>query len=441
MSPWHVVSQVGTNDNFFPELSASEGRILVVVDKPGHPSLVANHILSRVQEAGFVPIRRSVDLLNIALAIYTADLRVWRDYAEGRWTRDFVVYAPVVDPPSWSTALPILNSLLTFLTGDRWEVVLREKSEQGESQELQTTTQTRPEVVSLFSGGLDSFVGAIDLLSGPARIALVGQYGNSRNDQRSAYSVLEGVHADRMIPFWFHVLPPLGRDVDGKKRQGENTMRSRSLLFFALGTAVASAIGDQIPLYIPENGLISLNVPLTPARMGSLSTRTTHPYIIKLYRELLIALGIAVPLLTPYRFVTKGEMLANASDAGLLAAGVHETMSCARPSMGRLHGLEVGIHCGYCVPCIIRRAALRVVGMDTETHHYDILTGDASSRETRGADRRAFEMALERTRTMRPLQLVSEVVSSGPIETADVDASVGVFRRGLDEVRQFLNGA
>jgi 7-cyano-7-deazaguanine synthase in queuosine biosynthesis len=439
MSRWHIVMQIGTSDNFFPELPTGDGHILVAIDKPGHPSGVANQILSRVHAEGFVPSPRSVDLLNIALATYTADLRVWRGYSEDRWTRDFVVYAPVGDPASWSATLPLLHSLLTFLTGDRWEIVLREKSEQHRSEEPQTMEQPRPDIVSLFSGGLDSFVGAIDLLAGPARIALVGQYGNSRNEQQSAYEALERVHADRITPFWFHVLPPLGRDLDGKKRQGEDTMRSRSLLFFALGTAVASAIGNQIPLYIPENGLISLNVPLTPARMGSSSTRTTHPYVIKLYRELLSACGIAVPVMTPYRFVTKGEMLANARNPALLAAGVHETMSCARPSMGRQHRLEVGIHCGYCVPCIIRRAALRVVGMDTETHHFDILTGDATPRETRGADRRAFEMAIERTRTMRPLQLVSEVVSSGPIEPDEIDSSVGVFRRGLDEVTQFLN--
>ena len=61
----------------------------------------------------------------------------------------------------------------------------------------------------------------------------------------------------------------------------ELSMRSRSLLYLALGLAAAASFGAATPLIIPENGWISLNPPLTTNRLGSLSTRTTHPYFLE----------------------------------------------------------------------------------------------------------------------------------------------------------------
>ncbi|MFX4393007.1 hypothetical protein ABTA65_20265, partial [Acinetobacter baumannii] len=61
-------------------------------------------------------------------------------------------------------------------------------------------------------------------------------------------------------------------------------MRTRSFNFIAFGALIATALSKNhfsnkiIKLYIPENGLISINPPLTPRRIGALSTRTTHPY-------------------------------------------------------------------------------------------------------------------------------------------------------------------
>ncbi|MXE16511.1 DNA-binding protein, partial [Escherichia coli] len=59
------------------------------------------------------------------------------------------------------------------------------------------------------------------------------------------------------------------------------TMRTRSLNFLALAAVGACAVQEisqqeKIDFFVPENGFISLNAPLTPRRIGSLSTRTTH---------------------------------------------------------------------------------------------------------------------------------------------------------------------
>ena len=75
------------------------------------------------------------------------------------------------------------------------------------------------------------------------------------------------------------------------------TMRTRSLNFLAFAAVGACAVQavsqqDQIDLFVPENGFISLNAPLTNRRIGTLSTRTTHPHFMAGIQNLFGAVGI-----------------------------------------------------------------------------------------------------------------------------------------------------
>ena len=248
------------------------------------------------------------------------------------------------------------------------------------------------------------------------------------------YDALKPSFGAQMLPFWFYLVPPKMN----KDQIVESTMRARSLLFLSLGTAVASALAPGAPLYIPENGPISLNIPLTFGRAGTHSTRTTHPHTIDLFRRLLVALGINITLCTPYRFLTKGEMLRDCKDQTALNAGVHSTMSCSSPQAGRFHCRPVGQHCGYCVPCIIRRSALQVAGLDSEPHHVDVRDPSIQANTAAGSDKRAFLMAITRVGQMTPLQVTCELLSAGPIDSQEIDDLTAVFRRGLEEVERFL---
>jgi len=81
---------------------------------------------------------------------------------------------------------------------------------------------------------------------------------------------------------------------------------------------VASAVDPACPLYVPENGFIGINVPLSASRSGSASTRTTHPHFMALMRQVLDAVGLPNPVVNPYRLATKGEALAASRDPDLL---------------------------------------------------------------------------------------------------------------------------
>ena len=278
-------------------------------------------------------------------------------------------------------------------------------------------------------------IGAIDALGRGETPLFVGHYaggeGATSVSQRKVRDHLVTRFGDGRIRFASCRLSiPKGR-----AGSTEATTRGRSILFLALGTLAAAGTGATRML-VPENGLISLNVPLTPARGGSLSTRTTHPHLIALYRQLLEALGIAVAVELPYRFATKGEMMRGCADQGFLATALADSISCAHPAAGRFLGVGGSQrHCGYCFPCLIRRAAIGVWGDDPTTYTFERLVGLSRGRR---ADLRALGLALARYEQQPPG--LADLLAAGPLP-GDVEEGqnyLGVFRRGLGELRGFF---
>ena len=436
---WHIIARIGPKDAFAPILTPADPRIEVAIDQPGNNNQVVHHLLEDLYKCGLTPSTEALDLLNLAVAAYTADLRVPRTFSDDRWRREFCVYLPVRSPDKWNALKAQVSSLLSFLTGDVWGLEFRSLGEQP-TPAPGIPLVAPPSLVCLFSGGLDSFAGALDILSQTSdHVALVGHYGSgsTHGEQKRVYQPINAAYPNRTTPLWFFVEP---KKLD--KHQAEDTMRSRSIIFLALGTAVASSLnGEQVTLSVPENGLISLNVPLTDARAGSLSTRTTHPHVVGLFQGILGALSLSVRIETPFKFSTKGEILVNSTDQETLRASARTTMSCSRPSAGRYQHRSPGKHCGYCLPCIIRRAAMKVAELDDAADYsFDLLKDKSKASEPRGRDRRALEMAIERLQAMSDLEVAAEVAGTGPVPPADLPSLVQVYKRGLAEVAAFLPG-
>jgi hypothetical protein len=296
-------------------------------------------------------------------------------------------------------------------------------------------TSPTTDAVALFSGGLDSLIGASEQLAHGTSPLLVGHCDSPGTSavQSRVFEALKKQYptTGSLLQFW--VTPP--HLFEGEK---EGTTRGRSFLFFALGTLVASGLGREARLVVPENGFIAVNAPLTSTRLGPLSTRTVHPYTVTRYRELLRALGLPVSLETPYAFMTKGEMLEGAADQAFLRGSANISMSCAHPTAGRWKKLSPFKHCGRCVPCIIRRASLHRVGWDKSADYItNLLT--VGSHTASLEDARAFLTAIERRHTMAP---AVAVLRAGPIPQAAgrVEDYASIYARGLDEVEGFLRG-
>lgn len=185
--------------------------------------------------------------------------------------------------------------------------------------------------------------------------------------------------------------------------------------------------------------MISLNLPLTPLRAGSHSTRTTHPYYLQLMQDLLTQLGLPVILNNPYQFKTKGEMLRDCRIPTLVANT--ETMSCSHPAAGRYQG-GVGSasrHCGTCVPCVIRQAAFHAASMNdilpysTDLHHTSL-----NIREAKGTDVLAFQYMIQKVKR-HPSYVTAAIRNTGSLGES-VQPYIDVYNRALNEVGRFLNG-
>lgn len=308
----------------------------------------------------------ALELALVAVAVWIADTRLSRtEFSEDNWTREIEIAVPVCDPGVWEGHAALLERILGTLSGDIWRVKFyrADRALRTYIKEMCADTQLRRDAppIALFSGGLDSYVGAIDSLSREhSQPVFIGQIdaGNSSTVDELK-ELLEQGRADPLTVFRWQMsckAADLGEAFSGG---GELTMRARSFLFFAASILIATAYGSR-RILVPENGFISLNVPLDPWRLGALTTRTTHPYVIARFNELLRSLDLPATLSNPFQGMTKGEMLAQCADKNLLKRGLGSSVSCSKPKWVRRYRAQHGTsHCGVCWPCLIRRAAVR----------------------------------------------------------------------------------
>jgi hypothetical protein len=391
-----------------------------------------------------------LDLALLAATMTAADTRISRrTESQDSWTREIDLYVPVQAPDLWEGAAPLIVRTLNFLTGDRWRVFFRPRHRNyRELIESAADLVRAPfDSVCLFSGGLDSFVGAIDLLEGGADPLFVSHYWDvSTSSQTICAERLGAVYGD-LGPR--HVRARVGFPDDLVARsEPEKTTRGRSFLFFALAALAGSGLEGDTPIYVPENGLISLNVPLDPLRVGAWSTRTTHPFYMARWAELTEHLGLALTWENPYRFHTKGEMLAGCANTDLLQRHVAETISCSSVTKARFNKdkakRKLG-HCGYCLPCLIRRAAIvHAFGDDPTPYTLDSLTTHPlDAKRAESEDVRSFQMMARRL-AARPELARILVHKSGPLSDysdGEIADYADVFRRGIEEVGAIVNDA
>ena len=384
--------------------------------------------------SGLTPPAEAVDLLRFAAAVFCADKVAPRP---GNWTRSLSLAVPVRNLDRWTAIAETLGTALSFLSGDDWDVRPVASSEPAQVPE---PALDPVDAVCLFSGGLDSFAGAVDLLASGKRVCLVAHYegGQAPKAQDHLARRLKTKYGRDRVVFRYLFLRPAphsGLQARPLPEARESSTRTRSMLFLAAGLVVAAGYGPDVPLVIAENGFIGINVPLTEARNGSLSTRTTHPYFMAAVSAFAAALGLSNTIRNPFRVMTKGEMLAATADKKTLFGLARETLSCAHPEAPRYAKREQG-NCGYCFPCLIRRAALHHVELDDpDDYAFDALNEPDEMAAARGADLRALVRSLH-----RPARAV-DVLRNGPVASADILDFAGVFERGRAEILAWLRAA
>lgn len=380
-----------------------------------------------------------IDFLNLSLSVYTSDQIISRDiYGYYGWSRYIKIYLPVLDVSIWNSEKGRIENLLSFLTGDKWKVNFRERARYDSS-----SLGIRGDIdsVTLLSGGLDSFLGSIEVSNDSQRTVFVSHHkkGNA-GEMNAQIEIIRELNCEYnkndIIHFPFYVQPNPNYANLGE----ENTQRARSILFIALGLVVANSHGNNIPLYIPENGLISLNVPLTFSRLGTYSTKTTHPKFLNGLNLLLKNLGVDNKLINPYKFLTKGEMILKSSNSAIVKKLCNKTISCAKPGYYmRLYGKKER-QCGFCTPCIIRQSAIYSANfLDYDSKYvFDIIGNPPTPSERKGRDLQAFRIGIERMNKSKYHLFNLLTAGDLPGDSNELLSYLGVYERGLKEVNRFL---
>jgi len=320
------------------------------------------------------------DFFLISALVYGVDNLISREiYSNDGWTRELEVKIPVFHLNKWTDCKTVLEDALNFLTGDNWKIEFIQNStndmflekKRRWNKNIKNYDKEKVKSVSLFSGGLDSLIGVIDeleVLRKDEKILFVSHFDfkspGPNNDQNLLLNELQKYYPGKI----YRIQAKLAlnrRDQFNSRVKIENNYRSRSLLFIGLGVYLSPA--NQ--LLIPENGTISINYPLTPSRVSSLSTRTTHPFVINKLQQVLDNCGIDIKLFNPYSFKTKGEMFIECKGQKALKSSFEKSVSCGKRGRKQNWKVKVGTdHCGVCMPCVYRRAALNKANLDKQLY-------------------------------------------------------------------------
>jgi 7-cyano-7-deazaguanine synthase in queuosine biosynthesis len=433
--------QLTLSDCAFPQPLCPQARVLRIdLRKPsGGYKFGLDQIVEQLARCGLRPSNTGMDLLILAVAVQIADTRISRSRnAEDSWTREIDLTVPVTDPVCWNSTAPLIERMLRFLSGDIWKLRFMKRPVMAEKA-VELAIGSPPDLVTLFSGGMDSYLGAVELLHAGRNPLFVSHYwdlGTSSQAECADHLETEfgNFHAR-------HLRIRIGaqkRDVlSNHPPENENSQRARSFVFFALAAAAASSLAGPVEVTVPENGLISLNVPLDVHRIGAYSTRTTHPFYMARWNEVLAALRISASLKNPFQCLTKGEMIVQSPRLDFVRRTVASTISCSSVAKARWGGSAPG-HCGHCYPCLIRRAA-ELKGLGHEVTKYislPHLAAQVDRSKAVGEHIWSIRFIAERL-AARPLDCRSLVNKTGPFSDYTVserDSFAEVFRRGIIEV-------
>lgn len=312
---------------------------------------------------------RTLDLLEIATYVFSAD----RNASRGRidsveyhtWSRVLDFRIRVRDPAFWNSCdvQEALAAAVEFMSGDARVTFTFLPGHNTPPTSLfdrsgfSLDEAGPPRAISLFSGGLDSLAGAIELLQSKKRALLVShesQTGTVRT-QRALYEALVQQFPGHVSHYRFEA------HLKGE-RAPEETQRTRAFLYCSIAFALADACSlDEILVY--ENGVTSINLYRREDLANARASRTTHPRSMRLLARLFSLMrGRPFAIQLPFLKLTKRDVIERIR-LGPLPDLVSSAVSCTRAFQR-----EGTSHCGTCFQCIDRRIAAFAGGASDADH-------------------------------------------------------------------------
>lgn len=382
---------------------------------------------------------RLADLIEIAAYVYSADCAAPRGHGWSnqnsieRWSRDFQLVIGVRELNFWqqSNVKQLLSQVLNFLSDDKYSFEFC-SFEQERNQQLYLELNDQEdwnfynaERVLMFSGGLDSLAGAVEMAAKGENLVLVSHRPIATMDKRLRKLVAELQAAYpvqiRHIPVWINKDGALGR---------EATQRTRSFLFSALGTVVAQSMQAEGVRFF-ENGVVSLNFPVADEVLRARASRTTHPRALNLFAQLYsLVTERDFKVDNPYLFKTKADVISTITENGGSRL-IPYTCSCAHQRFKP----RTQWHCGTCSQCIDRRIAIYASGCEEYDFEADYETDVFTGRRKEGYEK---NIAVDYVRHALELDRMSEDEMASRFNT-EISRAIRGMPQTRDAAQQIID--
>jgi|GEM_PF-2291229 7-cyano-7-deazaguanine synthase in queuosine biosynthesis len=285
----------------------------------------------------------SEDIATIAEALALADRMITRHRSK-QWARHLDLEIPVFHRATFerSEVYQALLDAACFLTGDDWSISFTERAGQPAKERYLQLVCDDPTYVVPYSNGLDSFAQS-ELLK--------ADHGERAVWEVRAGKLQRGSDAPRAslveVPRRFYAGHPR-----------ELSYRTRPIVYFSIA-AIAAATSKSRYIAIGENGQGSLG-PAFARFSSEWPFRSTHPgFIARLETFLTLALEADFSFTQPQLWRTKGEVVRELRERGLLGEGLSRDSCSARPNQRR--GFA---GCGYCGGCLLKQTAIFAAGVN-----------------------------------------------------------------------------
>lgn len=280
-----------------------------------------------------------LDLVELAAYIETADAMVERRAGPRR----FRVVMPFREPERFADPAVFvpLQRTLAALSGDEYRIEPRPRTrrDEGLAPYLDKPFGALPKGpldVVPFSGGLDSFAGALRLARARRNVVLVAHRTTPRIEPFMR-KLVEHLGDVSFVPLWHD-------------REPRAVPRARGFLFTAVAAAIASTARRSAVRFF-ENGVVSFGLPLSAAGLSPPVAQLAHPRVLSGFQKAFGALASrTLTVDNGFVFTTKAEVVRGIeADGG--ASMIATTVSCSR------RAARPYTHCGLCAQCIDRRFA------------------------------------------------------------------------------------
>jgi 7-cyano-7-deazaguanine synthase in queuosine biosynthesis len=326
---------------------------------------------------------RQLDFLEILGHLFAIDVACEREGGDVDWNRSIQAWLPVRDPDYWAAHQATLEGIFSDLTDDDLQLRFALANDPAEPPRMGRTPFTEHAGVALLSGGQDSFAGALGLLDNGLRPLCISHTASGATN--SAQGVVEA--ALKIRDPGLQRLRLTARKAQNRPFPGaESSQRSRTLLFVGAASVVA-AVGGSNQVWLNENGIMALHLPLTAARVGSLSTHTASPPIVARMQQLASeVLETQVMVSNELVGLTKPEVVARAVALGG-SDEMRHTVSCWQIGRSRSH-------CGWCAPCLLRRISCETHSVPDVAYDVDVFDDAAALDDPRARDNLAHLLSL-----------------------------------------------